>query len=747
MSTTGSSGCNHLLRLVRTTTAKRTQIGRATHMHTPTHRPGKHTWRSLVAMLVVTSSLLAGCSLLDEEVPKSEDRSVPAGPSWAPAPRMVGGLSVSATSGSEGFALHTKDGDVEFLPGVNLGSTTPSHQPGELAISAEDYRRWFPMMGDLGVRVVRIYTIHPPAFYEELASYNKSHPDAPLYLMQGVYLPDESYVEESKNLYDDFVTTKMQAEIVDAVDAVHGNLERAEARGRAEGTWTTDVSEWTAGWLIGVEWDPFAVDRTDRQESARPGHVGTYFSSTKDASPTERWIAARLDETAAAQVKYGSSSPVALVNWPSVDPLSHPEEPLESEDLVGVDANHVLPTPAWPAGSFASYHAYPYYPDFQKYEPALQSYTRPDGVKDSYEAYLLSLQAHHAKAGLPLMVTETGVPSSLGSAHFGSLGRDQGDHSEAEAMAMDAQILRQLHRIGTAGGLLFSWSDEWFKLTWNTIEHQVPADRRQLWHDPLTNEQHFGLLAQDAVGPEQRPQDLLQGPNADLEAVTATYDESYVHLQVKLKEAPKGPVIVGLGSRPDVSGSPAPGASDIQSEWSFALDPSSERGRLWVRDAVDPVRLDLNEGGVPPAGDKNSWRPFRLLTNRSLPNPVTGVKDPAEYHDTGLLRRGEMRPGASGYDNRNLWDLDGDTLTLRVPWALAGLSDPSSSKALVILGDTPLTKTVDHLTISVEVDENKTRLSPFRWESWNRVYAAERPKEGLSAVKDALHETSRPASP
>ena len=66
-------------------------------------------------------------------------------------------------------------------------------------MTAADYRRWFTEMGAMGVRAVRVYTIHPPAFYDELATYNQAHPEAPLYLVQGVYLPDESYVEPGQH--------------------------------------------------------------------------------------------------------------------------------------------------------------------------------------------------------------------------------------------------------------------------------------------------------------------------------------------------------------------------------------------------------------------------------------------------------------------------------------------------------------------------------------------------------------------
>jgi hypothetical protein len=180
-------------------------------------------------------------------------------------------------------------GDRTFLPGVNLGSTTPGHQPGELSISAPQYRSWFAAMGWLGIRVIRIYTIHPPAFYSELARHNAQNPDWPLYLVQGVYLPDESYIGR-QNLYDRAVTTAFQREVADAAAAVSGHLTRTPQPGRASGTWDTDVTPWLAGWIIGVEMDPYAGAGSDRRNARRPAARGRYFRSAPDATPTERCL-------------------------------------------------------------------------------------------------------------------------------------------------------------------------------------------------------------------------------------------------------------------------------------------------------------------------------------------------------------------------------------------------------------------------------------------------------------------------
>jgi hypothetical protein len=663
---------------------------------------------------------------------------VPSGPSWAPKPRTLDGLATAAVADAHGFALFTEHGDVHFLPGVNLGSTTPGHQPGELAITATDYRRWFDAMGRMGIRVVRVYTIHPPAFYRELADYNTAHPTAPLYLMQGVYLPDESYLQ-SQNLYDTKFTGAFRQELLDAVGAVHGSLTRAPQRGRASGTWSADVSGWLAAWIIGAELDPFATLASDQRNARAPGHSGRYFRSTADASPTERWLAARMDEVAMAEAERWQSVPIAFVNWPTTDPLRHPSEPLPQEDMVGIDANHVRPTPAWPGGTFASYHAYPYYPDFQRHEPGLQK-VKYHGRADPYAGYLTALQHHHT--GMPVMITEFGEPSSIGSAHYGPLGRDQGGHSEREAMAADAELLRLIRDLGLAGGLVFEWTDEWFKFTWNTINHQIPADRRQLWHDPLTNEQYFGIIATDPTGAVRPDPTVLTPPHAgtgQARKVTARIDESFVYLDVRLAQPPREPVTIGLDVVPGPPGHPPAGSNDGLADMALVLDTAARDGQVWLRDRLDAVPLDYPAAGKPAATD--GWSPMRLVVNRALAIPSTGQKLPTEILDISHIRYGDWDPGHSDVDSRALWRLSGSTLFLRIPWAVAGFADPSSHRALV--PDAPdHTIVAPGIGLSVATAGQTVKAGTLKWDNWQRVGTQERLKAGADVLRAAMLDVS-----
>jgi hypothetical protein len=667
-------------------------------------------------VLVLTSILAAAACTSDVPSPAATSN-------WSAAPvRGPDGLESLAVSTADGFALHTASGAKSFVPGINLGSTTPTHQPGELAVTAEDYRRWFAQMADLGVRAVRVYTIHPPSFYTELLAHNRAHPTSPLYLVQGVYIPDETYLEQG-TLYDEVTDQGFSAELADASRAVRGRLERAPQPGRSSGTWRADVSPWLASWIIGVEWDPAAVARTDTVDADAPATRGRYFTSTADASPTERWIAKHMDELATAEAAQGKSVPIAFANWPTVDPLTHPDEPLRSEDLVGVDANHVQPTRAWPGGTFASYHAYPYYPDFLRHEAPLAE-TTWNGRPDAYAGYLQALKAHHAP--MPVMVTEVGVPSSLGSAHAGTNGRDQGGHTERQALQIDADLMRLVAGQGLAGAFVFSWTDEWFKLTWNTREHQIPADRRQLWHDPLTNEQYFGVVATD---PGRVPDAAAESTPAagPLSYLLVDADASYVHVDATLRQ----PTTTALSLEVDT----VPGGG---ADYRVDLDLAASTAQVFVRRELDPVRLDVPaQDYSPPQGD---WLPYRLITNRAL--VVGGQQLEPEFQDVGRLVAGSWDPASPDFDNLATWQVvdrgEQRTVRLRLPWALLGLADPSSRTALGA-GIPAEAVTIEGLGLRFRADGLSVESS-YRWPRWNHVGHTERPKAGQHVLRDAYRE-------
>src|SRR5512140_1229682 len=55
-----------------------------------------------------------------------------------------------------------------FFRGVNLGAGAPGRFPGEFAFTKEDYRRYIRFARDLHANAIRLYALHPPAFYQAL---------------------------------------------------------------------------------------------------------------------------------------------------------------------------------------------------------------------------------------------------------------------------------------------------------------------------------------------------------------------------------------------------------------------------------------------------------------------------------------------------------------------------------------------------------------------------------------------------
>ena len=391
-------------------------------------------------------------------------------------PARVGALQLPGRVRGDFLELSTADDGFQprFWPGVNLGSTVPGRFPGELAQTRADYRRWLPEMASLGTRALRVYTILPPAFYEELRRYNLAHPAAPVYVIHGAWIPEDRFMETG-NAYDRRCSASSRRSSPASSRSCTATPTCPSAAGTAQAaTGPTSRSGCWRGRSAsnGTRWRSAARELNPDV----PAYPGATSATSGKPNAMESWIASHLDYVAGLEAKRGWSRPITFTNWLTADPLRHPSEPLDpGGPRLDRRDEHARDRPRWPAGFFASYHVYPYYPEFLRLEKSYQTYKRPDGKVDPYAGYLHDLKAHHK--GQAVMVTEFGQPSALGIAHTGPLGRNQGGHSEAQSAAKNADLMSAIRQEGFAGGLVFEWADEWFKFTWNTKELEVPEHR------------------------------------------------------------------------------------------------------------------------------------------------------------------------------------------------------------------------------------------------------------------------------
>jgi hypothetical protein len=750
------------------------------HRYEPRTRPARRTRLFLLALILLVGALLAAGLVI---FPKSRQMERPV--------HQADGIKRISTVKDTNLAVY--DGEhweARFWNGVNMGDTLPGHAPGELAPTREDYLRWFPQMKEMNVDVVRVYTILEPEFYEALEDFNSERED-PLWLIQGVWSPEEQLIgkdEGGRDAYTPEITEEFRHEIRDAVHVIHGDADLPERPGHASGRYRTDVSEYVLGWMIGTEWFPYAVRATNEENSGKPPYSGEYFRATEDASPFESWLAWMMDTLAEEEMEYGWQHPASFTNWLTTDPLSHPNEPDEQEDLVPVDPMHVAPTPAWRAGYFAQYHIYPYYPDFLRYEDEYKNYIDDEGKRDPYAGYLDELRAHHE--GIPLLVGEFGVPSSRGIAHRGPLGRDQGYHTEEEQGRIDADMLDAMHDEGYDGGILFALADEWFKFTWNTIELELPGWRRRMWRNPLTNEEHFGVIANDPgteneaiyldgetndwehrAGLLNRLSDILPGedsrviekryPSFDL---SVAHDEAYLYLLLKKREGEwdfdNEELDVGFGTLQGGSTTAdlAPGLTFPDGGIQFLLRVRGEEdSRMLVNSGYDQHtwlyahRLHLRPN--PEASQRVSagdFLPWRLALNRGLYLPQTKETVPFEEIEVGIMRRGITDPASEEFNNLADWYAKGNVLEIRMPWMLIGFTDPSSlqvwdnpyeagklsSVETAGVRVYPVIRSVSSVNGSGE--QKEVEPLDYGWEAWDAPHYRERRKESYSLLREAF---------
>jgi hypothetical protein len=677
------------------------------------------------------------------------------------------GISYNSST-SEQYLQISKNGKWEdiLIKGVNMGIAKPGYFPGETAISKDEYKRWFQAIGDMNANAIRVYTIHPPEFYEAFYEYNLKA-KSPLYLFHGAWVSEESLLS-TQNAFSIEVQNEFQHEIKKIVDIIHGNAEFPKQTGHAGGEYKVDISPYVLGFIIGIEWDPQMVHNTNLRNVNKKQYTGQYFH-TESANPFEIWLAEMMDFTAGYEAeKYQWQHSMSFTNWVTTDLLEHPAEPSETEDLVSVNPNHIKKTPEFHAGLFASYHIYPYYPDFLNYEQRYLSYKDKTGELNNYAGYLNDLiQVHH----MPVVVAEFGVPSSRGLTHVNPFGMNQGFHSEQEQGELNKKLFTSIVNEGYAGGIVFSWQDEWFKRTWNTMDYDNP-NRRPFWSNVQTNEQHFGLLSFDpntilVDGLEGDWEKLKVKPNYEandhhelIQKISMHSDSGYVYVKINLNEAlswEKDDLYLLLNTVPNQGQKEIPindGTKlSVEEDVDFIVELSGEKSsKILVDSYYDTFyfqyghQLKMIER-VSYANQKNNgiFHPIRLALNKEQRVPGLNKTYPFQSYETGKLQYGVGNPEHKGYNSLTDFSISKDkkVVELRLPWQLLNVKDPSSKEIVgdIWQGGLQSSQNINDIHISVHtVSDGKPAEQiiaySYEWKNWEQPLFEERLKKSYFIMKE-----------
>lgn len=597
-----------------------------------------------------------------------------------------------------------------FMKGVNLGIAIPGTYPGELDVSRGTYGRWFQQIKDAGFNTIRLYTLHFPHFYQVLDSFNLANPENPLFFIQGVWLNEEI---EGYNYDLRMLDEQFDLEIRDNIDCVHGNNDIPHRYGKAWGVFDTDVSKYCMAYLIGREISPVEI-LTTNDAISQTSFEGEHFA-INNALGAEVWYTEKIDLTASYEWdNYQTMRPISFSSWPTLDPLSHPEEPYHDEDTAWVDLSKVEIKYA-PAGFFISYHAYPYYPDFVSIQSSYQSYFDNYGP-NSYLGYLTDLKSHYPD--YPLIIAEYGVPSAWGIAHYATSGMTHGGLDEKSQGEMGLRMLNTMRTANCGGGIQFAWMDEWFKRTWVTDHIDFPAARRILWQNITAAEQNFGLIK---FQKESQMENIgYWGSNSDIKYIKAGANYEFFEVEIGLKNPLDIPDELWVAFDTylnDVGESILPTGNHLDHRSEFALQITNYSADLYVTEAYDLYGIYHHLSSPEQmyhttVTDGAPWNIVRWRNNEIGENVVQYI---------GHLQLNNSVQVESSLDAVTI---DYDVIHIKMPYTLLNFISPSD---LSVFDDDRSTwqteeATTDGIAVSVDYkDEVYSSDSRYIWDPWEVV--------------------------
>jgi len=678
-----------------------------------------------------------------------------------------------------------------LIKGVNIGMGKPGHFPGDAAITKDEYLRWLNYIGEMNANTIRVYTIHPPEFYEALYQYNMTA-EEPIYVFQGIWVDEEGFLE-SENLFEDQLTEDIKVEIKRIVNVIHGNAVVEERKGHASGTYRYDVSDYVIGWVFGNEWDPSSVIRTNENNTSMVDQSYKYLE-TKDASPFEIWLASLMDYTLAYEYEqYQWQRPMSFTNWLTTDLLKHPSEPFKNEDKVGVDPNTIYTKDDFLPGYFGAYHIYPYYPDFINYDEVYAEYIDFRGEKNRYAGYLNDLLKAHR---IPVIVAEFGLPSSRGVGRITNSGMDQGLHSETSQGEKSAKLFEDIISEDYAGGLLFVWQDEWFKKSWNIMEFDN-KDRRAYWSNVQTFEEQYGLLGYetevstriliDGKPTGWKEEEILMKETEatnnlatveekalDLKTIYVSHDVKYLYIGIQYNDLKddsvwdqmETAVVIDTISNQGIKNLPS---VDYKTWGDFVIKISGEENSQLLVDSY----YDMNNylyGHIFRVIDSPNYAELKYNNEMHVVNYMIRAKVlipsqnryvPAEVHEAGKLTHGNGDFKSNDYNSLTDFNINYETnmIEMRIPWMLMNFKDPSTREIMGDFWKDGLTSSevIEDINLSVltynpnaqedlksvvdHLPEKNTQISShlyaqYSWEKWEEVSAIERLKQSYYIFKN-----------
>lgn len=639
--------------------------------------------KKLVSALLILSFLLSlsGC----KDGTASEKASpYPAPPKSETLPDTDKNYDFFASANGYFYRREGDQASLFYIRGVNMGLTSALTDLSNPNVSYETYFEWFGQIKEMNANTVRVFTVMNPDFYKAFYDYNRKHADDPLYLIQGIWFSEDlMYTLTDALESDEILINAFKRSVRETVDIIHGNSNYTTYGEFSPAVYDKDISQYVIGYILGLEYPADFVIETNASHPDEAAFSGEYLYTDANAAPFEAFLC-EVGETLIAfeAENYAHQTPIAFLNWQTLDTLKHSNEPFEEEDAVSVNTENICKRPSYAAGLFAAVDVYPYYPEFMNHQEEYLAFRDENGDPDAYRAYLRELRTQYS---VPVLVAEYGLSTSRGVAHTSVDGYNQGGLTEEEQGEYCAKMTRSIALEGYCGGLLFSWQDEWFKRTWNTVMY-YPDDPTDRTHNLSSAEQGYGLLSFEVskAYPDGNFEDWKNTEYVGDTALKVQYDADYMHILVDL---PKDfdfendtyyiPIsVLGVGSRESRKDN-----LSFDKNCDFLLKINGKDQTRLLCDAYYDtfhynytVLKQVFDGG---RAEKNSgiYNQINTLISNEMYLPDDNKTLPPQFYESGLLRYGNANPDAKDYCSQADFYYRDGKLEIRLAWYLLNVAN------------------------------------------------------------------------
>ena len=679
-----------------------------------------------------------------------------------------------------------------FIKGVDMGSSIPGNWSTEYNIDEETYLRWFDQIQKMGANTIRIYSVYSESFYNAFYKFNENNSD-PLWLIQGTRIDDYTLSNRLSGTDANFLGQLTKNSII-AVDVIHGRkkLTLSKKGVYGQGVYTKDVSPWVIGYIIGDNWEPTTVAYTNEMYS----HVdewtffdGEYMSAKKGSKPFEVILAKVGNELLKYESrKYKTQRLVAFSNYAITDPFEYNDEIKRYFTKVdSIDVENIICTDKVISGHFASYHAYPYFPDFLRYTEdwtglgiAKEDYTDESGAVNTYKAYLTALTKHH---NIPVVIAEFGTSTARTMSYQEvNTNRNSGQMTENEQGDVLKKSFEDIVASGSNGACVFSWHDEWCKRTWNTM-HAVDLRRTAYWSDFQTGEQFFGLVSfdpgkeksicyVDGKVSEWTQNDAIKKGSTEL---SVKYDEKFLYFLIRKEnlDFDNETIYIPLDITPKSGSNYCENFGikfDRDADFLIVID-GKDNSCIMVQERYDALRStysnivykyntyqkeripEINSPEFVPINlllEKVKFEDVFLGENFVMEMQAQGKEDilanwrkPVMF-ETGKLLYGNANPDSADFNSIADFCANGDYIEIRLPWQLLNFSDPSRMEihddyydgnyGIKYIG-------IDKIYAGIGMGNKRISLDEIRLEGWgNKPTYHERLKESYYIMQELWKE-------